>query len=152
MLGIVTSALVAPAAASDEDPTSTADLSAEIALIEAQMQDPRVKAEARKMLGKKEFAVSSDPVPDPAAISVGGCGFLRACVYFNRTEQRYIAAGSGAAVGAAICIAGTPAACVVAATLIAIAIANVYINDRGGICSGSLRVQFLPYPGRPRCA
>ena len=100
------------------------------------------------MLDTGEFAQGARP-SDPRSLSVGRCGFLRLCIYFNRTEQRYIAAGSGAAVAAAICIAGTPAACAVAAALVAMA--NVFISDRGGICRGRLRLQVFPYPGRPRC-
>ena len=50
---------------------------------------------------------------------------------------------------AAICVGGTPAACVVAGALVGIA--SMYINERGGICNGALRVQFLPFPGRPAC-
>lgn len=132
-------------AAALEDP----GVAKEARRIQAQMQDPAVVAQARQLLASGAFTVSTGSQSDPRYLSVGGCGFLRLCIYFNRTEQRYIAAGAGAAVAAAICIAGTPAACVVAATLVAIA--GVFISDRGGICSGRLRVQILPYPGRPRC-
>ena len=77
------------------------------------------------------------------SLSVGGCGFLQACLFFNKTEQRYLASGMSAAVGAAICVAGTPAACVVAAAVVAMA--TIYVNDHG-VCNGKrLRVQFLPY-------
>lgn len=163
LIGGVGAASARPAAAVDADAAATAvsdipnyvdngqkdpRVAARAAVVEAKMLNPAVVAEAQRMLDKGVFTVTTKDA-DSRHLSVGGCGFLRLCVYFNRTEQRYIAAGASAAIAAAICIAGTPAACVVASTLVAIA--SVYISDRGGICSGRLRVQVLPYPGRPRC-
>jgi hypothetical protein len=83
-------------------------------------------------------------------ISLGGCGFLQNCLYFNHTDQKAILYGGGAGIGAAICIVGTPAACVVAAIIIGVAL--VYL-DHHGICGNSrkLRVRWFPTVGGATC-
>lgn len=79
-------------------------------------------------------------------LSVGGCGFLQSCVYFNQTDQRAIINGGSAAIAGLICIVGSPAACVVAAVIVAVAM--TYLSDKG-ICSGGrrLRIGFFPKVG-----
>lgn len=83
-------------------------------------------------------------------ISLGGCGFLQNCIYFNHTDQKAILAGGGAGIAAIICIVGSPAACVVAAVVVAAAL--VYL-DHHGICGSNkkLRVRWFPSPGGPKC-
>jgi hypothetical protein len=94
-------------------------------------------------------APSSHGVITPQ-ISVGGCGFLQNCLYFNHTDQKAILTGGGAGIAAVICIVGSPAACVVAAAVVAAAL--VYL-DHHGICghSNKLRVRWFPTPGGAKC-
>jgi hypothetical protein len=80
-------------------------------------------------------------------LSIGGCGFLRLCVWLNRGDQLIVAAGSFAALTAIICIAGPPA-CVVAAT-VAAAVFQA-INNRGYICPNYMVVEVLFSPGTIR--
>lgn len=79
----------------------------------------------------------------PAAY-LGGCGFLRLCVWLNRGDQLIVAAGSFAALTALICLAG-PAACVVAAA-VAAAVFQA-ISNRGYICPHYMVVEVLFSPG-----
>lgn len=81
-------------------------------------------------------------------LSVGGCGFLQVCVYFNRTDQGAILAGAAAAIAAAICLVASPAGCIVASA--AVAIAFYYLTENGR-CPSRLRVRLLPSPGGARC-
>jgi len=92
--------------------------------------------------------VLSEPVgPQPELttdLRVDWCGFFSICVYLNRADQAALAAGGAVALGALICIVGTPAVCVVAG--IALAVAASYIGSYG-FCPNELRVELLPWPG-----
>jgi hypothetical protein len=77
-------------------------------------------------------------------LSVGGCGFLRLCVWLNRGDQLIVAAGSFAALTAMICLAG-PAACVVASAVAAATFQA--ISNRGYICPNYMVVEILFSPG-----
>ena len=69
------------------------------------------------------------------AISVGGCGWFQVCVYLDRAEQRVAFSGSTAGVVAILCLAG-PAACI-ASSVLAGAIIQYVVGERGGICPTS---------------
>lgn len=77
-------------------------------------------------------------------LGLGWCGFLQLCVYLNRADQGALAAGGAVALGALICVLGTPAVCVVAG--VALAVAASYIGSYG-FCPNLLQVGLLPVPG-----
>lgn len=87
--------------------------------------------------------------PVDPTISVGGCGFLKNCIYFNQQDQRAIIAGGIAAATGLVCLISGPA-CVVAGVVAAVAF--VYLSSRG-ICSNNrrLRVRWFPNVGDPTC-
>jgi hypothetical protein len=86
----------------------------------------------------------------PVSLGAGGCGFLQACIYLNRRDQRAVISGGAAGVAAAICfIPGVgQAGCVVAVSLIAIS--STYLGDHG-LCPHRLRIRIFPWPGNPGC-
>ncbi len=94
--------------------------------------------------------VPSSPVAS-SDLRAGGCGFLKLCIYFNRTDQAAIIAGGSVAVAGAIC--AIPAVgtigCTAAAAVVAAAV--TYLTDNGR-CKGELRAQIFPVRGgRARC-
>ena len=96
-----------------------------------------------------ELLEPTGPQPDlTVQVSARGCGFLQLCVYLTPLEQRMIAGGAGAAIGAAICPATGPAGCIAASFVVGAAF--VYIQQRG-ICSYRMRVRVLPTVGGVRC-
>lgn len=72
-------------------------------------------------------------VQGPPTFSEGGCGWFQRCVYFNRSEQAAIAAGSGFIIAAALC-AEVGALCVVAGGIVAAAYAYLLFQRGGAIC------------------
>ena len=85
-------------------------------------------------------------------LSEGGCGFLQRCVYLNRTEQLYVAAGAIGVIGAALCAGGFGLTCATAVALVEMA--GVWLGKHGGVCPTSkprLRAQWLPWPQVEGC-
>lgn len=126
----------------------------------AQADPPAISAEADAVDGVATAPADSVVIEDtpvvvgkavpPTEISVGGCGFLRSCVYFNKRDQQAIIAGGAAGVIATLCLSGGPAVCIVGSAIVAAA--GVYLSARG-ICSNNryLRVQWLPSVGNLTC-
>ncbi len=125
--------LAAPAQAADRQPTSVAE--------------PRSDVVAPVAPGVVKDPSITGPAP---AIGLGGCGFLQNCIYFSQRDQRALISGGAAGIAAVICIVGSPAVCVVAAVIVAVAVS--YLGSRG-ICSGSrrLRVRWFPSVGGATC-
>jgi len=88
------------------------------------------------------LAVPSSTSPPSSDLRGAGCGFLQACVFFNRADQRALIGGTAGGLSAAICLL-FPAGCVYAAVIIGIG--QSYLQDRG-ICSNELRIRILPFP------
>lgn len=91
--------------------------------------------------------VLEKPAPVPGQItpawSVGvGWGFY---LYLNQSDQRVLVAGGGAGLAVLICTATATVGC--AAITAAVTGAAQWINDRGGICTGSL--PYLEYRVKP---
>lgn len=80
--------------------------------------------------------------------SVGGCGFLRACVWLNRGDQMIVRAGSFTALGILICAAVPAIGCAVVAG--ALAAAAVALQQRGYICPNYMVVELAFSPGTLR--
>ena len=94
--------------------------------------------------------VAVDP-PGTSNMTFGGCGFLQKCVYFNKTEQKYIGIASIAGIVAMICAATAGVGCVVAVVIGAVA--SKYVDDHG-LCPSSkprLRVKIFPTVGSATC-
>jgi hypothetical protein len=81
-------------------------------------------------------------------IGAGYEGGRRVFVSFNRTDQEALATGGGTALGAAICVVGSPVACGIAGTIIAVAL--VYLNNNG-ICGGGRELRIYASTLRGRC-
>lgn len=84
-------------------------------------------------------------------VSVGGCGWLKVCIYFGKQEQSYIGVAGIAAITVFICGATGLLACSVAS---GIATAAGRYVDRNGLCPSSrprLRVTILPAVGDTQC-
>jgi hypothetical protein len=74
--------------------------------------------------------------------SAGGCGFLQVCLFFNKSEQTYIAGASIAGISALVCSTGV--GCGVAA---AVAFALGKYVDSHGVCPKSKpRLQVKVFP------
>lgn len=80
--------------------------------------------------------------------SVGGCGFLRVCVWLNRGDQLIVMAGVFGVLAAAICFAVPVIGCIVVAG--ALAAANQALNNRGYICPNYMVVELAFSPGTIR--
>jgi hypothetical protein len=88
--------------------------------------------------------------PGPHQMTTGGCGLFQVCLYFNKSEQKWIGGASVSAVAALVCT--SPIACAAAA---AIAYALIKSVDKHGVCSKSrprLRVKVFPTASfQPSC-
>jgi hypothetical protein len=80
--------------------------------------------------------------------SVGGCGFLRLCVWLNRGDQLVVLAGATYLLVAAICLAAPLVGCLVVGA--ALVMAQQWLNNRGYICSNYLVVELAFSPGTIR--
>jgi hypothetical protein len=85
--------------------------------------------------------------PSPQ-FSVGGCGFLRLCVWLNRGDQLVLLAGGVYALTAMICIASLGVACVVVGT--ALVMGLQYIMNRGYVCPNYEVIELAFSPGTIR--
>jgi len=112
----------------------------------------RAEAQADRGAADRPAAATSAPAdglgvvgheaPGEHQVSTGGCGFLQVCLYFNRTEQKWIGGASVSAVAALVC--SSAVGCAAAG---AIAYAVVKYVDKHGICPRSrprLRVKVFP--------
>ena len=80
--------------------------------------------------------------------SVGGCGFLRVCVWLNRGDQMIVMAGSFTTLGILICAAVPLIECAIVAG--ALAAAATALQQRGYICSHYMVVELAFSPGTLR--
>lgn len=100
-----------------------------------------------------ESSTPTRAVKGPAQFSEGGCGWFQRCIYFNRSEQAAIAAGSGFIVAAALC-AEVGALCVVAGGIVAAAYAYLLFQRGGAICPTyrpRLKAHWFPTQGIDGC-
>lgn len=93
---------------------------------------------------------SAKPGGPSADLRAAGCGFLQVCVYFNRTDQGALLAGSTAALATAIC--AIPAVGTVGCAFVvgAVAAAAFYVNENGR-CPNELQVRVFPSVGKIEC-
>lgn len=80
-----------------------------------------------------------------------GGGVSSPYISFNRTDQLALIGGGGAALGGTICIVGTPVACVVAGTIIAVATTYAIAYGRCSTAYPNLRVYLRPRPAALGC-
>jgi hypothetical protein len=97
-------------------------------------------------------SVAGPARPSRADISAGGCGFLTECLFFDKSDQKWLASATTPAVVRAICVVTAGIGCVVAASVAGVVMKYVL---KHGICPSShprLRITVFPsVSGSPTC-
>jgi hypothetical protein len=135
-------------------PTTTSPQASATTHLRAARQLPRGLAVGERRCGPDVNARVANRCAStgPQQFSESGCGFLQRCLYFSRSEQLTILAGSGAGLVVLICGATALLGCAAASAVVGAAFQ--WLSNRGGICPTSkpkLGVRYFPMPSVQGC-